>query len=151
MPSRMLGSKSGKYSSTDIFGGEGMLRTHLAVSGPGVPAGAVDDTLLNLADILPTMAELAGANATKHRRWSGQSFSNLLAPVRKVTRAQRGRALFTLVATIECPEVIRLMRELPDLGTNRCELLWGFAGRHQHAKNTVVLSAAMHGVARHHA
>jgi arylsulfatase A-like enzyme len=50
-------------------GTEGSLRNHLAVWGPGVPSGGVSDTLLTQADVLPTIADLAGATDTKHDPW----------------------------------------------------------------------------------
>jgi arylsulfatase A-like enzyme len=53
MPSNMEGAKSLPY--------DGGIRNFLAVQGPGVQAGVVDSTLLGLVDILPTVADLAGA------------------------------------------------------------------------------------------
>ncbi|KAF8072531.1 hypothetical protein HT031_000191 [Scenedesmus sp. PABB004] len=74
MPSRMQGFKHSVL--------EGGVRNFLAVQGPGVPAGVVDSTLVDIKDVLPTMAELAGlpANGTNHWPWDGLSFANLLVP-----------------------------------------------------------------------
>ncbi|KAF8058413.1 hypothetical protein HT031_005537 [Scenedesmus sp. PABB004] len=60
--------------------GEGGILNFMAVTGPGVPAGAVDGTLLDVTDVLPTVAALAGipANGTDHLPWDGLSFANLL-------------------------------------------------------------------------
>lgn len=72
MPSGMRGGKSMHY--------EGGIRNFLAVQGPGVAAGCVDSTLLSLADVLPTVADLGGAtDPTTHLLWDGSSFKNLLS------------------------------------------------------------------------
>lgn len=118
MPSGMMGDKM--YAEFSPGGGEGTLRNHLTVSGPGVPAGAVDDTLLGLADILPTIADLAGAaDTTQHEPWSGRSFANLLVPGGAPSKAQAERMLFTLAVSADvahCPQLIELMTQsLPDL------------------------------------
>jgi hypothetical protein len=57
-------------------------RNFLAVQGPGVQAGVVDSTLLDVTDILPTMADFARApaNVANHLPWDGISFKNLLVP-----------------------------------------------------------------------
>lgn len=52
MPSGMQGYKR------DVE--EGGVRNYLAVKGPGVQAGVIDSTLTDIADILPTLAALAG-------------------------------------------------------------------------------------------
>ncbi len=39
---------------------EGGVRNFLAVKGPGVAAGVVDSTLLDVVDIMPTVMDLAG-------------------------------------------------------------------------------------------
>ncbi|WIA16004.1 hypothetical protein OEZ85_012737 [Tetradesmus obliquus] len=73
MPSRLTGTKS------EVF--EGGVRNFLAVQGPGVQAGVTDSTLLDITDILPTMADLAGiSSSSKHLPWDGRSFKNLLVP-----------------------------------------------------------------------
>jgi hypothetical protein len=125
MPSGMVGDKNTFVDDMSIrsSGTEGSLRNHLTVWGPGVPTGAVSDVLLSLSDILPTMAELAGATNTQHMPWSGLSFANLLAPVAAPTLKQENRFLFTFVASGaegQCPQVDRLMTELlPDLDYKR--------------------------------
>jgi hypothetical protein len=71
MPSGMQGDKN-RLEDDGATSGAGMggsLRNHLAVWGPGVPSGGVSDMLLNLADVLPTIAELADATNTKHETW----------------------------------------------------------------------------------
>jgi arylsulfatase A-like enzyme len=114
----MMGDKM--YAESAPGGGEGTIRNHLTVAGPGVPAGAVDDTLLGLADILPTVADLARATNTQHEPWSGSSFANLLVPGGSASDGQQGRVLFTLAASADvdrCPQLIQLMTQvLPDLG-----------------------------------
>uniref|UniRef100_A0A383VL27 Sulfatase N-terminal domain-containing protein n=1 Tax=Tetradesmus obliquus TaxID=3088 RepID=A0A383VL27_TETOB len=74
MPSNMKGEKSSIW--------EGGVRNFMAVQGPGVQAGVVDSTLLDVTDILPTMADFARApaNAANHLPWDGLSFKNLLVP-----------------------------------------------------------------------
>lgn len=61
---------------------EGGIRNWWAAQGPGVEAGVIDSTLLQLTDIMPTVAELAGvaANSVDHMPWDGISFANLLRP-----------------------------------------------------------------------
>jgi hypothetical protein len=77
MPSGMIGDKNDVDKDLGAGGMEGSLRNHLAVWGPGVPSGGVSDALLNLADVLPTIADLAGATATKHEPWVRICFSNV--------------------------------------------------------------------------
>lgn len=74
---RMPGKMEG-YKSLVMEGG---IRNCWAVQGPGVEAGVVDSTLLTLADVLPTVADLAGANLLmiNHEPWDGASFANLLS------------------------------------------------------------------------
>ena len=123
MPSGMIGDKNFIDPALGSSGTEGALRNHLAVTGPGVPAGAVDDTLLSLADVLPTIAELGNATDTRHMPWSGISFANLLKPGGKATKEQQERFMFTLVASgdkRQCPLLDDMMRKyLPDLGPDR--------------------------------
>jgi hypothetical protein len=70
LPSGMQGHKNTFESDGSSGAGmEGSLRNHLAVWGPGVPSGGVSNTLLSLADVLPTIAELADATNTKHEPW----------------------------------------------------------------------------------
>jgi hypothetical protein len=124
MPSGMSGDKNVLNKDLGSSGTEGTLRNHLAITGPGIPAGAVDDTLLSLADILPTIAELGNATDTRHMPWSGVSFANLLKSGGKATEQQQERFLFTLVTSgdkRQCPQLVKLMREmLPDVGPDRC-------------------------------
>ncbi|KAF6254409.1 alkaline-phosphatase-like protein [Scenedesmus sp. NREL 46B-D3] len=72
IPSKMQGAKS--------LANEAGIRNFLAVSGPGVPGGIIDSSLLDLTDILPTMADLAGVpeGTAGHKPWEGMSFKNLL-------------------------------------------------------------------------
>lgn len=81
MPGKMEGHKSLVL--------EGGTRNFWAVQGPGVEAGVVDSTLLNLADVLPTVADLARINHTRigHPAWDGISFANLLGGAAKQSRA----------------------------------------------------------------
>ncbi|KAF6235444.1 alkaline-phosphatase-like protein [Scenedesmus sp. NREL 46B-D3] len=101
----------------------GGLRNHLAIAGPGVPSGAVDDTLLSLADVLPTIAELGNATKTRHMPWSGVSFANLLKPGGRATAGQKERFMFSLVLSgneRQCPLLDDLISKyLPDLGADR--------------------------------
>jgi arylsulfatase/uncharacterized sulfatase len=39
---------------------EGGIRNWLAVKGPGVQAGVIDSTLLDITDVVPTVTDLAG-------------------------------------------------------------------------------------------
>ena len=57
--------------------GEGGLRVPLLVRGPGVPAGRCSGVLATMVDLLPTIAELAGADLAGIRGIEGGS----LAPV----------------------------------------------------------------------
>jgi hypothetical protein len=121
----MVGDKNFIDPGLGSSGTEGGLRNHLAITGPGIPAGAVDNTLLSLADILPTIAELSNATDTaNHMPWSGVSFANLLKPGGKATAEQQERFMFTLVASgdkRQCPLLDDMMRKyLPDLGPDRC-------------------------------
>jgi hypothetical protein len=72
IPSKMQGAKS--------LANEAGIRNFLAVSGPGVPGGVIDSSLLTLTDILPTMADLASVpeGTANHKPWDGISFKNLL-------------------------------------------------------------------------
>jgi arylsulfatase A-like enzyme len=121
----MLGHKGYWDPKIKASGTEGGLRNHLAVAGPGVPSGAKEDTLLSLADVLPTVADLAGAKNTKHLPWSGNSFANLLKPAVQPTKQQQERFFFTMTASGDakaCPHAATLMRDtLPQLGRDR----WG--------------------------
>jgi arylsulfatase A-like enzyme len=123
MPSGMLGHKGFWDPKIKAAGTEGGLRNHLAVAGPGVPSGSKQHTLLSLADVLPTVADLAGAQDTKHLPWSGSSFANLLKPGAKPTKQQEDRFFFTMTASGDakaCPHAATLMRDvLPQLGHDR--------------------------------
>jgi hypothetical protein len=68
VPSGMIGDKNTCGSILEP-GTEGSLRNHLAVWGPGVPSGGIDNTLLTQADVLPTIADLAGTTDTEHDPW----------------------------------------------------------------------------------
>jgi hypothetical protein len=131
MPSGMLGSKDKVNPTTKTIGGEGGLRNHLAVTGPGVPSGTVDRTLLSLSDVLPTVAELAGLSSHQSsqsgakfagnftalsQQWSRKSFVNLLAPGGKAMQQQQEGYHFTLVT---CPATDGILQKLPALGLNR--------------------------------
>jgi hypothetical protein len=87
-----------------------------------VPAGALDDTLLGLADILPTIADLAKAKPTQHMPWSGSSFAELLVPGGNASDSLSNRVQFTLALSPDahhCPQAIQLMTQLlPDLDAN---------------------------------
>lgn len=124
MPSGMLGHKGYWDPLIEAAGSEGGMRNHLTVAGPGVPSGAVHDTLLSLADVLPTIADLGDATATKHLPWSGNSFANLLRHGGRPTKPQQERFFFSMVASGDarsCPHAARLMTvTLPNLGRDRC-------------------------------
>jgi arylsulfatase A-like enzyme len=119
----MVGDKNIFHEDLGSSGTEGALRNHLAIAGPGIPSGAVDNTLLSLTDILPTIAELSNATAIQHIPWSGVSFANLLRPGGEATEEQRERFMFKLVTSGEdrqCLQLVKLMREmLPDVGPDR--------------------------------
>ncbi|KAF6262205.1 alkaline-phosphatase-like protein [Scenedesmus sp. NREL 46B-D3] len=123
MPSGMLGHKGYWDPLIEAAGSEGGMRNHLTVAGPGVPSGAVHDTLLSLADVLPTIADLGDATATKHLPWSGNSFANLLRHGGRPTKPQQERFFFSMVASGDarsCPHAARLMTvTLPNLGRDR--------------------------------
>jgi arylsulfatase A-like enzyme len=119
----MLGQKGYWDPSIQGAGTEGGLRNHLAVAGPGVPSGTIDNTLLSLADVLPTIADLGNAEQNSHLPWSGNSFANLLQPDGKPTESQQERFWFTMTAsgdTKACPHAAKLMTQsLPQLGHDR--------------------------------
>lgn len=123
MPSGMLGHKGYWDPAIKAAGTEGGLRNHLAVAGPGVPSGSRDDTLLSLADVLPTVADLARAKDTQHMPWSGSSFANLLKPGVQPSKQQQERFFFTMTASGDakaCPHAATLMRDtLPQLSHDR--------------------------------
>ncbi|WIA16297.1 hypothetical protein OEZ85_012998 [Tetradesmus obliquus] len=88
MPSGMQGYKRSVE--------EGGIRNFLAVQGPGVQGGVVDSTLLDITDVVPTVADLAGVPeaAGGHLPFSGKSFANLLLAGGKAAgKARRGSAL----------------------------------------------------------
>jgi hypothetical protein len=131
MPSGMLGSKDKVNPTTKTHGGEESLRNHLSVTGPGVPSGTVDSSLVSLSDVLPSIVELAGLSSHQSspagakftgnftalsQQWSGKSFVNLLAPGGKATHEQQERYHFTLVT---CPATDYLFRKLPALWPDR--------------------------------
>lgn len=61
---------------------EGGIRVPLIVRGPGVRAGAVDDTPISSVDLFPTFNELAGLPASANAGIDGVSFARLLAAPR---------------------------------------------------------------------
>jgi arylsulfatase A-like enzyme len=119
----MLGHKGYWDPSIKGAGTEGGLRNHLTVAGPGVPSGTVDNTLLSLADVLPTIADISNAEEGSHLPWSGSCFSNLLKPGGQATKSQQERFWFTMTASggsKACPHVAKLMtKTLPQLGQDR--------------------------------
>jgi hypothetical protein len=108
----------------------------MAVQGPGVQAGVIDSTLLDVTDILPTMADFAGApaNIANHLPWDGISFKNLLVPSPAAaaavaaqgggnhrgsllaTKQQQDRYIFLLGPNCWSADAV------PDLQRNRCAL-----------------------------
>jgi len=73
---------------------EGGIRNALIVSGVGVdlPKGSIDNNVLHVADIMPTLLELAGASYPKEHNGKklppmiGKSWANLLAGKAKALR-----------------------------------------------------------------
>jgi arylsulfatase A-like enzyme len=64
----------GKEHATELG-----VRVPLIVHGPGrVRAGVVSDALVDLSDVLPTLAELAGARLPEERVLDGRSFAPVL-------------------------------------------------------------------------
>ncbi|HAX41231.1 MAG TPA: hypothetical protein DCY80_01580, partial [Solibacterales bacterium] len=61
---------------------EGGVRVPLIIKGPGVRAGAVDDTPISSVDYFPTFNELAGLPASSNAGVDGASFAGLLAAPR---------------------------------------------------------------------
>lgn len=75
--------------------GEGGLRVPLLVRGPGVPAGASSRVLATMVDLLPTIAELAGADVSGVGGLEGGSLAPVFHdPARGVVR--RGRDSFVV-------------------------------------------------------
>lgn len=118
MPSGMQGYKRAVE--------EGGIRNYLAIKGPGVQAGVIDSTLLDITDILPTMVDLAGlqAPAADEQAFTGVSFKNLLqtgaarpATARSTqslaTPQQQDRFLFSLSPICWDPDSV------PELDENR--------------------------------
>jgi hypothetical protein len=113
MPSGMRGFKKSVE--------EGGIRGFLGVKGPGVQAGVVDSTLLDVTDVLPTLAQLAGLpSMPRATPWDGLGFSNLLlagngrppAAQRGTTRAtsaQLGRFLFSLGPQCWSPDSVPVL------------------------------------------
>jgi hypothetical protein len=109
------------------------------VQGPGVQAGVTDSTLLDVTDILPTMAEFARApaNAAGHLPWDGVSFKNLLVPSAAAAAAVAAKGAAThrgrLLATKQQQERALVMLgphcwsadAVPELLQNRCGLCMG--------------------------
>lgn len=94
---------------------EGGIRNYLAVKGPGVPAGVLDNTLVSITDILPTLADLAGVSSP-HLPWDGLSFANVL----------RSKAAGTQLSTQQAERVVVEMSPhcwspdtVPELGADR--------------------------------
>lgn len=118
MPSGMQGYKRAVE--------EGGIRNFLGVQGPGVQAGVIDSTLLDVTDVLPTMVELAGLEPppSDDLGFTGISFKNLLLagdePPATARLAQslavpeqKGRFLFALSPICWDPDSV------PDLDKNR--------------------------------
>lgn len=122
MPSQMQGYKSSSF--------EGGIRNFLAVRGPGVPGGVTDSTLLQITDILPTIADLAGVPPNNnHLPWDGISFKNLVLPASGVapdptTTGSRGT---TLAKQVQVDRFVFTLGPacwdadaVPELGPDRC-------------------------------
>jgi hypothetical protein len=99
-----------------------------------VQAGVIDSTLLDVTDILPTIAGFAGAppNAANHLPWDGVSFKNLLVPSATAAAAVAAKGAATrrksLLATKQQQDRVLVMLgpqcwsadAVPDLQSNRC-------------------------------
>jgi arylsulfatase A-like enzyme len=74
MPSGMAGAKHSVF--------EGGIRNALTVQGPGVKPGAIDNTMIALSDIFPTMVDIAGVKDTVPAGLplDGISFKSVLLP-----------------------------------------------------------------------
>jgi arylsulfatase A-like enzyme len=61
---------------------EGGIRNYLIVQGPGVKPGAIDNTMITISDIFPTMVDIAGIAATVPQgpQLDGLSFKSVLLP-----------------------------------------------------------------------
>jgi hypothetical protein len=132
IPSKMQGAKS--------LANEAGIRNFLAVSGPGVPGGVIDSSLLTLTDILPTMADLASVpqGTANHKPWDGISFKNLLqsgstsstGSAVAVARAQKGRRGNALASSQQLDRFVFALSPhcwdadaVPALGPDRCGAL----------------------------
>ena len=93
---------------------EGGIRNYLAVKGPGVPSGVLDNTLLSITDILPTVADLAGVNS-QHLPWDGISFANVLrsGPSTQLSTQQAERVVIEMSPHCWSPDTV------PELGADR--------------------------------
>lgn len=106
MPSGMQGFKKSVE--------EGGIRNYLAVKGPGIPAGVVDNTLLSITDILPTVADLAGVKSS-HLPWDGMSFAHVLRSGGKtqLSTQQADRVVVEMSPHCWSPDTV------PELGSDR--------------------------------
>lgn len=96
---------------------EGGIRNYLAVKGPGVPSGVLDNTLLSITDILPTIADLAGVKSG-HLPWDGISFANVLRSSggpqsTQLSMQQEERVVFEMSPHCWAPDTV------PELGPDR--------------------------------
>ena len=108
MPSGMQGFKKSVE--------EGGIRNYLAIKGPGVPAGVLDNTLVHITDILPTVADLAGVHS-QHLPWDGISFANVLKsnskPSNQISKQQAERVVVEMSPHCWSPDMV------PELGADR--------------------------------
>ncbi len=74
---------------------EGALRVPLLLAGPDIPAGGLNDSLVELADINPTLCELAGVPYTGHEQEALDARS-ILPSVRDTSRPHRANVLTQL-------------------------------------------------------
>ena len=74
-----------------------------APQGPGVQAGVIDSSLVDITDVTPTVADLAGvpAGAGGHMPFSGSSFKNLL--LSNASAAANATAAGALVTALSAP------------------------------------------------
>lgn len=107
MPSNMQGFK------TDAE--EGGWRNFLAIKGPGITPGSIDSTLTNIADVVPTVLDLAGGSPLQHLSLDGISLINLMAGV-EPTDKQEDRFVITIG-----PDCAFWPDLVPLVGPHRCE------------------------------
>lgn len=80
MPQSLGGMRNGVISGEGIYSlTERGINMPLIVNCPSwIPSGGESDALLNAADVLPTLAEIAGAQIPQELRIDGQSFASVL-------------------------------------------------------------------------